>query len=370
MGKLKYDIKSVIDNFCIDGAFIRSEPYGNGHINDTFAVYFDNGRIGEPYAENLTREPFKRVILQRINQFVFKEPEKLMENVEKVTSFLKKKIILNGGDFLRETLNLIPAAGDKSYYLDRDGNYWRVYLFIEDSESYETVSSGNQMYLSGRAFGNFQKLLADFPAETLHESIPNFHHTPKRCEAFIKSLNENVFDRAKNIAAEIEFVKNRQKDTEILQSLIESGEIPLRVTHNDTKINNIMFDNETGLPVCVVDLDTIMPGSMLFDFGDSVRFGANPAAEDETDLSIVNFNLEYYEEFKKGFTEELGGDMNEKEKEMLPMSARLITLECGIRFLTDYLNGDIYYKTHRPSQNLDRARTQFKLVADMEKIFW
>ena len=364
MSDKNFDIEGVMKNFAVSGDYEKAEPYGNGHINDTFAVYYDNGRAGG------VEKPFRRVLLQRINQFVFKQPGKLMENVERVTKFLKDKIIASGGDYLRETLNLIPSAGGGSFYKDPDGNYWRVYYFIEDAVSYETIESGRQMYLAGKAFGNFQKLLSDFPADTLHESIPNFHHTPKRYENFIEAIKNDAKGRARDVTEEIEFVMARKDDTEIIQKLIETGDIPLRVTHNDTKVNNVMFDTKTGEPVCVVDLDTIMPGSMLFDFGDSVRFGANPAAEDELDLSVVNFSFDYYEEFKKGFMEELGGSANAKEKELLPAGAKLMTLECGMRFLTDHLNGDVYFKIHRPSQNLDRARTQFKLVSDMEKIFY
>ena len=368
MNEIKHDIKNVIKNFCVAGEYERAEPYGNGHINDTYAVNFINGRVKINGAPD-TEIPVERVLMQRINQFVFKDPEKLMENVEKVTRFLKDKIVAKGGDYLRETLNLIPSLENKSFYKDTDGNYWRVYLFIENCNSYETVSSGRFMYSAGRAFGNFQKLLSDFPAEILHESIPNFHHTPKRYDTFIESLAADKFNRAKDVQPEIDFIKQRETDTHIIQNLIESGEMPLRVTHNDTKINNVMFDKETNEPVCVVDLDTIMPGSMLFDFGDSVRFGANPAAEDERDLSIVNFKKEYYDEYKNGFLEELGKSATDKEKQLLPVGAKLMTLENGIRFLTDYLNGDVYFKTHRPGQNLDRARTQLKLVSDMEKIF-
>ena len=369
MENLKYDVKSAAACFAIDGAYIKAETYGNGHINDTFAVYYDDGRVREPFAQDLTDAPFARVLMQRINQFVFKEPEKLMENVDRVTRFVKNKIVARGGDHLRETLNLIPAADGNYFHKDADGNYWRAYLFIEDCTSYEIVSSGRQMYLAGRAFGNFQNLLSDFPAHILHESIPNFHHTPKRYETFMQVFEADKHGRAKDVKKEIEFITARKKDCETVQNLIDSGGLPLRVTHNDTKINNIMFDNKTGEPVCVVDLDTIMPGSMLFDFGDSVRFGANPAAEDERDLGLVYFKSDYYNEFRKGFEEELGASMTDTERRLLPMGAKLLTLENGIRFLTDHLNGDVYFKIHRPSQNLDRARTQFKLVEGMENYF-
>ena len=369
MEKKDFDIKKIIGHFAIDGAFVSAEPYGNGHINDTFAVSFTNGRIMPPYAAALTDAPFKRALMQRINQNVFKEPGKLMENVDKVTRFLKDKIVLKGGDYLRETLNLIPTRDGGCFYLDQGGNYWRVYLFIENCDSYEIVKSGGQMYKAGRAFGNFQKLLSDFPAHLLHESIPNFHHTPKRYETFLDALKQDKCGRAKDVEKETAFIKNRKDDCRRVQDLIDAGDLPLRVTHNDTKINNVMFDSDTKQPVCVVDLDTIMPGSMLFDFGDSVRFGANPAAEDERDLSKVYFKSDYYDEFRRGFTAELGDSMTELENRLLPMGAKLMTLENGIRFLTDHLNGDVYFKIHRPYQNLDRARTQFKLVEGMEEYF-
>ena len=369
MEKNEYDIKKIVGNFAVDGAFTSAEPYGNGHINDTFAVYLTDGRIAPPYAAALTDRPFERVLMQRINQNVFREPGKLMENVDRVTRFLRDKIIKNGGDCLRETLNLIPAKDGHCFYRDADGNYWRVYLFIENCDSYEIVTSGDQMYKAGRAFGNFQKLLSDFPAQELYESIPNFHHTPKRYETFLDALGRDKCGRAKDAEKEIAFIKDRRDDCRRAQDLIDAGDLPLRVTHNDTKINNVMFDKDTKEPVCVVDLDTIMPGSMLFDFGDSVRFGANPAAEDERDLSKVYFKSDYYDAFRRGFTEELGESMTELENTLLPVGAKLMTLENGIRFLTDHLNGDVYFKIHRPCQNLDRARTQLKLVEGMEGYF-
>ncbi len=352
----KFNFNEIVPHFCFEGEFIKAEPHGFGHINDTFAAYFrkPDGQI-------------HRYILQRINHNVFKEPEKLMENIVGVTQHLRKKIIAAGGDPLRETLNIIPTTDGKSFYKTEDGNYWRGYIFIEGAQTYQVVENLNHFYNGGRAFGKFQKLMSDYPAETLHETIPDFHHTAKRYKAFQEAVEKDVKNRAKLVKEEIKFVEDRAAETSILVDYLAQGKLPLRVTHNDTKFNNVMIDDETGEGICVIDLDTVMPGLSLYDFGDSIRSGTNPAAEDEKDLSKVWMELTLFEQFTKGFMETAGESLTPLEIDLLPFGAKIMTFECGMRFLTDYLNGDVYFKIHREDHNLDRCRTQFKMVADMEQ---
>jgi len=343
-------------NFQFEGRLIDANPYGGGHINDTFKARYelDDGSI-------------KRYTMQRINTNVFKDPIGLMENIVSVTTYLSKIIKERGGDPQRETLNIVPTIDDKSYYVDSEGRYWRAYLFVEDTNSYDKVESKDDLYYSARAFGRFQQLLSDFPAETLHETIPNFHHTADRFAKFKEALEKDICGRAGSVKEEIDFVLAREEDTHKLLDLQEAGKLPLRVTHNDTKLNNVLFDKTTGEGICVIDLDTVMPGLSLYDYGDSIRFGATYAAEDEPDLSKVNFELELFEAYTKGYLEVAGSVLTDCEIENLPMGAKMMTFECGMRFLTDYLSGDTYFRIHREDHNLDRTRTQFKLVSDMEK---
>ncbi len=340
----------IISNFALDGTPVSSVAYGCGHINSTYRVDCDNG---------------KKYLLQRINDYVFKDVDALMNNVESVTEFLKKKIIQNGGDPERETLTVIKTKDGKNYTYANEG-YWRVYLFVDDTVTVQIIEDPKHFYYAGRAFGNFQKLLADFPAEKLAETIPNFHNTISRYADFEKQIEQNRSGRANEAQKEIEFARKYKWLADELYPLIEKGELPLRVTHNDTKLNNVMLDKVTGEPVCVVDLDTVMPGLSLYDYGDSMRFGTNPAAEDEKDLSKVYCDLNLFEQYTKGFLEECGKALTKKEIELLPISALVMTYECGIRFLADFVDGDNYFKTARYEHNLDRCRTQFKLVADME----
>lgn len=354
----KFDFNEVVSNLSFEGGFIEAKPYGFGHINDTFAAYF--------------RKPdgkMHRYILQRINHYVFKNPEKLMENIEGITRYLRAKIIESGGNPERETLNLIPSREGKSYYKSSAGDYWRGYIFIENAQTYQVVENPGHFYNAGKAFGKFQSLLSGYPAEKLHETIPDFHNTKKRFEAFIEAVERDVANRAAEAEREIEFVEKRAGEAPILVNLLEEKKLPLRVTHNDTKFNNVMIDDRTGEGICVIDLDTVMPGLSLYDFGDSIRSGANPAAEDERDLSRVWMELELFEHFTRGFLEYARDFLTRIELEYLPFSAKIMTFECGIRFLTDYLNGDTYYKIHHRGHNLDRARTQFKMVEDMESKF-
>ncbi len=345
-----YNIPEVCAQFDVKGKFIDAIPYGEGHINNTFLV-------------NTTGN---RYILQRVNSDVFKNPGEVMNNIAAVTEFLHKKIIASCGDPYRETLTLIPTKSGHHFLVTENGDLFRMYLFIGNAISYQKVETPALFYRIAKAFGKFQKMLDGFPAEQLHETIPNFHNTVSRYEAFKKAVSEDKEKRGTSVAKEIEFALARENDAGIIMDAINDGSVPLRVTHNDTKLNNILVDESTGEGICVIDLDTVMPGSMLFDFGDSIRFGASTAAEDEKDLDKVWMDLELFEQYAKGYIEELHTSMTEKELELLPISAKLMTLECGIRFLGDYLDGDHYFRIHYPEQNLDRARTQFKLVADME----
>lgn len=341
--------------FDLAGECISCESYGNGHINDTFLVISeDKAGVKSKY------------IAQRMNHEVFKKPDELIENIAGVTRHLAKKIVQNGGDSTRETLTLIKTKQGLDMYRDSIGSYWRVYLFIDNGNCFDLVEKPEHFYQSGVAFGQFQNLLADYPAEKLHETIVAFHNTKKRFADFLKAVDEDVFGRAKDVVAEIEFVKARQADTEVCTVLLEQNALPIRVTHNDTKLNNVMIDNDSGKGLCVLDLDTVMPGLSMNDFGDSIRFGASTAKEDEKDLSKVSMDLGLFEEYTKGFLSACGEALTAKEKELLPFGAKIMTFECGMRFLADYLQGDIYFRTHSDTHNLDRCRTQFKLVSDME----
>ena len=345
------DYKALCKNFKIDGDVLSVEPYGEGHINDTYLV--------------VTTET--KYILQRVNNTVFKKPEEVIANIAKVTAYMQKEIIKNGGDILRETLTLVKTTDGKDFFIDDEGRLFRVYIFIDNATCYQIIENGEIFYQAARAFGQFQKTLQNFPASELSETIPNFHNTVDRYRIFKEAIKADKVDRLKIVEKEVEFALLREKDAGIIVDALENKEIPLRVTHNDTKLNNVMIDDATKEGVCVIDLDTVMPGSMLYDFGDSIRFGASTAAEDELDLDKVNMDLALFEEYTKGYLEELGESITEKEAELLPMSAKLMTLECGVRFLTDYLDGDNYFRIHRPDHNLDRARTQLKLVWDMEQ---
>lgn len=346
--------EKISENFKLEGEVISAVKYGSGHINDTFLVTTKvNG--GE-----------RKYILQRINKNVFKRPDLLMNNFALVTGHLAKKIAENGGDVKRETLNLIKTFEDGDYYESPEGDYWRMLRFVSDNKCYDKVEQPIQFYHSAVAFGNFQRLLGDFPAETLYETIPNFHNTPDRFKKLMAEVEKDSFGRLAEVLPEVEFARAREEFAGTLEREHEAGRLPLKVTHNDTKLNNILFDAATDKPICVVDLDTIMPGYSVNDFGDSIRFGASTAAEDEEDLSKVHFDIELYELYVKGFIEGVGNALTEGELKMLPVGAIMMTFECGMRFLTDYLAGDTYFKTSRPKQNLDRCRTQFKLVSEME----
>lgn len=349
-------INDVIDNFKFDGELVSCKEFGSGHINKTYIATYNNNSAEQKY------------IIQKINDGVFKNIDELMDNVFSVTSFLRSVISNNGGDSDRETLHFIKTRDGKKYYTADDGSYYRAYIFVKDSICYNSVDSAELFKSSGVAFGRFQKLLADFDASALNETIPHFHDTKWRYyNEFLLAVNADLKGRADTCSAEIRFVKDRERDTGVLADLISQGRLPLRVTHNDTKLNNVMFDENTNECVCVIDLDTVMPGLALYDFGDSIRFGANTADEDEKDLEKVGINLDYFRAYAEGFLAEAGNSFNQCEIDYLAFAAKIMTFECGMRFLTDYLNGDTYFKIDYPEHNLVRARNQLKLVADMEK---
>jgi len=356
MQKTPPNLADIVRHFQFDGQFLEGVPYGNGHIHDTYAVWFETAH-GQKH----------RYLLQRMNHGVFKDPLSVMENIEQVTRHLRHKITAAGGDPQRETLNLIPARESGFLHQSSEGNFWRAFIFIEDAQTYDSLDALSRVYQAASCFGNFQKMLADFPAGVLHETIPNFHHTPKRFEAFLRAVEQDSCNRAREVRDEINFIQARASDTKVLMDLLEQGKLPLRITHNDTKLNNVMIDNRTGRGLCLIDLDTVMPGLALYDFGDAIRAGAITAAEDEADLSRVGLSLAVFEQMASGYLDSARDFLMPAEMEHLAFSAKLITLEQCIRFLTDYLNGDVYYHIHHPLHNLERCRTQLKLVMEMEK---
>jgi aminoglycoside phosphotransferase (APT) family kinase protein len=336
--------------FQIDGDFSSATPYGSGHINDTYCAVFDQS--GAP----------ARIILQRINTGIFRNPAALMENIQRVTSHLAAQ--LDGqADSMRRVLSLIPTRDGRAWYQDAEGSGWRAYRFIEGARTYDTVESTQQAYEAAKAFGQFQKMLVGLPAPRLHDTIPDFHHTPKRFAAFERALSTDAANRAIHAKAEIDFAIAHQS----LANVLINANLPERVTHNDTKFNNVMFDDATGEGICVVDLDTVMPGLALYDFGDMVRTATSPADEDERDLSKVGLQFPMFEALARGYLEAAGSFLTEAEKQHLVFAGKLITFEQGIRFLADFLSGDTYYKVHREQHNLDRCRTQFKLIESMEQ---
>ncbi len=345
--------KQIAESFAIDGSVRKIEPYGNGHINTTFLIFTKKGKY----------------VLQKINKAVFRDPASLMKNFTSVSEYLIKKAKEAGKDPSREVLTVIKTKDGENFYLDSSGDYWRMLNFVEGSISYDKVENPEQFYLSAKSFGDFQYQLRDYPAETLFETIKDFHNTPERLKQLRRAAEQDSMKRAEGVKAEIEFAYSREKFINMFEDAYKEGKLPIRITHNDTKLNNILFDKETGEALCVIDFDTIMPGYAVNDFGDSIRFGATTAFEDETDLSKVNFDIGLYEIYVKGFMEGLKGGLSDFEVDMLPYSAIMMTLECGMRFLADYLSGDIYFRIHRTGHNLDRARNQFKLVSDMENVF-
>jgi len=352
---MNHDVSPIAQRFQFIGEFLDIQPYGAGHIHDTYVVRFrsPDGTIS-------------RYILPRLNTTVFQQPERLMENIERVTAHLKGKIAASDGNPMRETLNLIPAKDGKPFVKTGTGEYWRAFHFIERAQTYDTAVNLEHVAEVAKAYGRFLKLLCDFPREQLHETIPDFHHLRKRYEVFVLAVRRDMKDRASVVRKEIAFVEDRAEQASILVDLLEQSGLPTRVVHNDTKLGNVMIDDKTGEGICVIDLDTVMPGLSLYDFGDLVRSAANLAAEDEQDLSKVCLDLDIFKRCVEGYLEGMGRLLTPSELDLFPFSARLIALELGMRFLTDYLQGDVYFKIHRVGQNLDRCRVQFRLVEEME----
>ena len=334
---------NVMSHFNVDGKVLEVSPYGSGHINVTYLAVTDK----------------KRYILQRINSNLFKEVDRLMNNIYLVTEHLKKK----APD--KVVLTLVKTNDGKPY-LALDGEYWRVYDFIENSVCLQIPRDTNEFMQSAISFGDFTNMLSDFDATQLFEILPNFHNTVVRYQNFMVALEKNTSGRAHLCQPEIEFALARKDVASRIVSLIESGEMPLKVTHNDTKLNNVLLNAETLEGLAVIDLDTVMPGSVCYDFGDSIRFGCNSSYEDEEDLSKVYFRMDMFEAYVKGYLQTMS-NITDVEKQHLVDGAILMTFECGIRFLSDYLDGDTYFKTHKDHHNLFRCRTQFKLVSEMEK---
>lgn len=351
------NLNEVLAAYDFPRTLLGAVHYGQGHINDTYCV------VCQPQEGDCIR-----YILQGLSTVAFPKPEELMENMIGITSFLARKIEAGGGDPTREALSLIKTKDGHDFYTDSNGKVWRLTPFIEGTDCFQAATP-ELFEASARAFGRFQYMLHDYPAHTLHETIAKFHDTEDRYQKFLSALEADVMGRATDVREEIRFVLDRKADCSVAMQALRDGVLPLRVTHNDTKLNNILIDRVTGEGICVIDLDTTMPGLSINDFGDSIRFGANHSAEDEKDLSKVCFDLSLYEVYTRGFLQGAQGSLTKAELEYLPWGARLMTLECGIRFLTDYLAGDHYFHIHYPEQNLDRCRTQFKLVRDMEEQF-
>ena len=337
------EFKHVAEQFAIIGEVKEICPYGEGHINVTYLVTTDK----------------KRYIMQKMNTNVFPHSANLMKNICAVTEYLRAQGV--------ETLNVVPTKDGKSF-LETDAN-WRVYDFIEDTVTYQTARNKQVFANSGRAFGEFQNYLAGFDASVLSDIIPQFHDTPKRFRDFKAALEKDKCGRARDCKPEIDFILSHEKTYGIAMEGLGDGTLPLRVTHNDTKLNNILMDAKTDEARAVIDLDTVMPGSMIFDFGDSIRFGASTAAEDEKDLDKVHFSLELFRAYAEGFCGAVKKSITPREKELLPYGAYLMTIECGMRFLTDYLVGDTYFATKYEGHNLVRTRTQLKLAGEMEQSF-
>ena len=354
--RIPVDLRALAESFLLHGCFVDGASYGSGHINDTFAVRFD--QAGTPV----------RYILQRVNQRVFRDPSAVMENIQRVTRHAAARARATGRtDPARRALTLVPTREGGAFHRDDRGGYWRCYLFIEKARTLDLAENPRQAYEAARAFGEFQRLLVDLPGARLHETIPDFHHTRKRFENLQRAIVANPRGRVASVPAELDFVRSREAMVDGLLQLQSGGDIPERITHNDTKFSNVMLDDTTNEAVCVIDLDTVMPGLSLYDFGDMVRSATNAAAEDEGDLSKVAMRMPIFEGLVAGYLASAGSILTPAERAHLAFSGKLITLEIGMRFLTDYLEGDVYFKTKSPDHNLDRCRNQFALVRSIER---
>lgn len=351
----KLNMEAIVAHFAIPAHYVDHQTIRSGLINRTYLVTMqdDNGNT-------------LKYIFQRINTNVFCEPYHVMENIIRVTEHIKKHMLEQDGTYARRVLSFAVSKEGTPYYESAEHGFWRAYEYIDNSTAYNIAPSGDHFFEAGQTFGNFQLYLMDYDATTLHETIPNFHNTVSRVKALHDAIDADVMGRLKDVRAEVDFLLARESEAGIIVEALENGEIPYRVTHNDTKINNVLFDNDTDKAICVIDLDTVMPGSSLYDFGDAIRSGACATAEDEPDLSKVEMNLEKYRLFTKGFIKGTHSLLTPKEIELMPIGAKLMTYEVAVRFLTDYLNGDVYFHTDYTGQNLLRARTQIKLVSDIE----
>lgn len=349
------DLPAVAAAFQLHGLYVAGAPYGSGHINDTFAVTMD--QAGMPV----------RYVFQRINDRVFKDVPALMDNIRRVTTHMARAVPPPGPVDSRRALTLVGTRDGGAWHRDAQGAIWRCYLFIEKARTYDLVGNPRQAREAARAFGEFQRSLVDLPGGRLHETIPAFHDTRARFEAFRRAVAADRAGRAREVRAEIDFAMARESVSDVLLDLLARGDIPERITHNDTKFNNVMLDDATARGVCVIDLDTVMPGVALYDFGDMVRSATNAAAEDERDVAKVAMRMDIFEGLLTGYAASAGAFLNDAERAHLAFSGKLITYEIGLRFLTDHLEGDVYFKIKRPGHNLDRCRTQFALVADIER---
>ena len=355
MSRTQAELRDIVYNFIVYGDFLVGVPFGGGHVNDTYQLTFDQGGVRLYY------------ILQRINQNAFHKPEEVMENLDRVTAHLLAKIHAAHLETRRRTIRLLRTPAGKTYTYDKNGDCWRAYVFIANARAYNVLETPEQAFRIAQTIGEFQLNLLDLQGERLHETIPNFHNTPKRLEALEEAIRNDKAGRVKSVSREIDFVMARKEECSKLLKLHAEGSIPERITHNDTKANNILIDDLTGEGLCMIDLDTVMPGLSLYDFGDIVRSGTNPAEEDETDLSQVEMRFDMYEALHRGYVDITSDFLTPAEYENLPFAGKLITLEIGIRFLADYLDGDVYFKTRRANHNLDRCRTQFKMVESIER---
>lgn len=349
------DFRRICSKFALYGDFLVAVPFGGGHVNDTFQLTFDQGGVRLHY------------VLQRINRNVFRKPEQVMENMDRVTRHLLAKIHAEKVETRKRTIRLLRTFANQPCVTDERGDVWRAYIFVENARAYDVLETPEQAFKVAQAFGEFQCNLVDLPGPRLHETIPDFHNTPKRLEALRQAIRRDPVGRERRVRREIDFIMKREDETERLLRLQAEGAIPERITHNDTKVNNILIDDLTGDGICVIDLDTVMPGLSLYDFGDMVRAGTSPAEEDEVDLAKVGMRFEMYEALYRGFLSSAGSFLTEAERENLPFSGKLITFEIAIRFLTDYLEGDVYFKVKRPEHNLERCRNQLRMVESIEE---
>jgi hypothetical protein len=349
-------LQEISKQFQIYGEILHAETFKIGHINETYSATYDQGGMRVRY------------IHQKINKHVFKNPPAVMKNVMRVTTHIRRRLeIQDARDITRRSLIVIPTRDGQSYYCSRENEYWRTFVFVEGVQTFESVQSPEQAFQAGRAFGEFQSLLVDLPGGRLTETIPNFHNTRKRFSALQQAIQKDRYNRAKDAKQEIEFALKHEKIVDVILDAMARKRIPERITHNDTKFNNVMLDAVTGEAKCVVDLDTVMPGCALYDFGDMVRTTTSPTLEDEPDLSKVRMLMPIFKQLAEGYLATAGSFLTKAEKSILAFSGKLITFEIGIRFLTDFLSGDTYFRIHRPDHNLDRCRTQFKLAESIEQ---